>query len=214
MKRLIYYIFSIALVTSLGDCSKSGNTDPVSTTTKVIFKNNTYTPVNLTFEGQTYTLTIGETAPFVESANTNLSYSAITVGSTGTTADLGSHNIISGAAGQTTNISLDVPNTYVYIILNDSSPSYTVHILTYEYSTQANTTYIDPITVPNDGKNYGILYLPAVNLSRIEAYNQNYSLPLTRLQQETPTWSFGPGWSTPLPNLSGSVNQEMILTLK
>ena len=211
MKKLFFISF-IFLVGVLSACSKGGDSGqiPAPTTSKVVFTNNTYTQVKLVFDGQNYTLAAGESLPFVESPNANLAYSATTGGGFGYTIDFGSHNVISSAAGETSNISLAIPNSYFYLIINNSSASYTVRRIEYTYSLVSSNKPI----IPNDGKDYGMGYYLSANLTSIIIKDQDCFSDAGCAAVNAHYWGFGSGQTTPLPTLSSGNNQKMTLNLK
>jgi len=176
----------------------TGNSNPgagSSTKTTANFKNNTFTPVTLNINSQSYTVGVGSTVNIQGSPASQSTFSAETNGKTSSGTQVGLKMTWNGsvtfpASGSyTTN--LDVPGKYFFLRgqNNSGQPMTKLYV---NYGLVAQT--LDNITIANNGQLYSLGYYEAYSNSNVRAENGNNY------------WS----WNT--LNLSGATNQSVSVT--
>jgi hypothetical protein len=181
-------------------CKKSDNPNaPATTTSTITFINDTFTPVNITFNGFTATISQNGNAVFTGTAGQTATGSATTYGSTTSGSQLGATvsfqlSVKFPTAGTNVNYPLDVPNTYFYLKVVNNNANY--NIRTIITNSGYSGTLTDNVNIPNDGQTYLIGYYPVYANSNVNLYATLY------LQ----VWSFT---NLSFPN---TINQSKTLT--
>lgn len=174
---------------SNGKCScpsgYGGNFCELSTLT---YTNDTYTPIIITFNGQTSTIPVGSSVSYLGSAGSSVTFSAYTSGTTTSGTQVGlqiqwpsTTDVFpgNGAAGETV-IPLDISSDYFFLkIINNSA--YSIGKVEVNYDLLSATT--NDVTIPNDGSTYNIGYYDAWTNSDLYLLSTGGSV----------YWSYGSG---------------------
>ena len=122
----------------------------------ITFTNDSYTTVNITVNGSSATIAAGNSLSFTGGAGSTANVTATTAAYSSTGVQIGdlvswsfSDNFPTG--GDLLTDPLDVPNTYFYLYLINTLPSYI-------NSVALNSQVTDYVAVPNDGYTYGVGY--------------------------------------------------------
>lgn len=158
--------------------SGGGNSNPGTSnngTSYVAFKNNVFTPVNITYNGTSKVVQPGETASFAAVPGTSGSFSAETSGKTNQGTQVGelvtwTYQGVFPSAGTTTTVQLNLAPQMFFLHLVNSSVRKITKIYV-NYGLQSQT--VDNLTVPNDGQKYRIGYYRAWTNSNLRLEGEN-----------------------------------------
>lgn len=155
----------------------SGNNGTGQTST-ITFTNPTFTPIDITFNGQTKTAPVGGNAIFTGKANSDGTGAASTSGKISSGTLVGSlltwntFTLKFPSAGTNKNSPLNVGSDFFFLKMKNTS-SYTIRKVYVNYGLQAQS--VDNITIPNDGVVYNLGYYKAYSNSNVRAESGNYS---------------------------------------
>ncbi|HNW75591.1 MAG TPA: hypothetical protein PKJ28_01750, partial [Bacteroidales bacterium] len=144
-----------------------------ATSTNVTFNNKVYTNIYITINGNTQTITPGNSVTFYSLPGSSASYSAYTYGATTTGTQIGLelnwNNTIS-LPGGSISFNLIFPDTYFFLYMtNEGAHDLTPLYVNYGLSQQSQ----DNILIPNDNIKYRIGYYYAYTSTIVRAYYQD-----------------------------------------
>lgn len=178
----------------LGSGGSGGTGGGGGTTSTITFKNQTFTPITISFNGQTKTAAAGMNAIFSGNPNSTATGSASTSGKTTSGTQVGllmnwPLSIPFPAAGTNYNYSLGLGPDYFFLKLKNQS-NRNILKLYVNYGITAQT--LDNVSIPNNGSLYNLGYYRAYLHSNVRAENGIYfwywnalNLPLTNNQSVT-----------------------------
>lgn len=175
----------------------TGGNNGTGQTSTITFTNPVYTPIEITFNGQTKTAPVGGNAVFSGSANTSGTGTASTSGKSSSGTQVGllltwnNFTMTFPAAGTNLNSPLNVGSEFFFLKMKNTS-SYSLQKVYVNYGLQSQT--VDNVSIPNDGAIYNLGYYKAYTNSNIRAESGNNY------------WSFNS------LNLSFTNNQSTILS--
>ncbi len=170
----------MVLFNSLG----TGGGNNTGQTSTITFSNPAFTPIDITFNGQSKTAPVGGNAIFSGSANTQGTGTASTSGKTSSGTQVGllitwnNFTMTFPAAGTNNTSPLNVGNDCFFLKLTNSS-SNTIPKSIWDQYLQNQT--LDNVSIPNDGLVYGLGYYKAFTNSNVRAESGNNSWSWTQL---------------------------------
>jgi hypothetical protein len=164
-------------------------------TSTITFVNPAFTPIDITFNGQTKTAPVGGNAIFTGTANTAGTGTASTSGKTSSGTQVGllltwnSFTVSFPTAGTNLNSPLNVGGEYFFLKMSNIS-ALTIQKVYVNYNTVSQT--LDNISIPNNGITYNIGYYKAYSNSSVRAESGSsdwtwITLNLTTTKNQTRT---------------------------
>lgn len=159
---------------STGSGGSTNPTTPDPTGSTIVFKNPVYTPIAVTFNGETKTVEPGETVSFGGRPGTTGQMQAETSGKTNQGTQVGLLISWSGTytfpANGTQTVVLNLPSTYFFLFVKNESAR-KVNKVYVNYGLQAQT--LDNVTIPNDKVRYRLGYYRAFSTSNLRLEGEN-----------------------------------------
>jgi len=179
----------------LGNNGNTGNGGGTGQNSTITFTNPTFTPIDITFNGNTKTAPVGGSAVFSGSANTTSTGNASTSGKTNTNTLVGAlitwDNITQAfpSSGNNINYQLNVGSNFFFLKMKNTS-NFSLLKIYVNYNLQNQT--LDNVTIPNDGNTYNLGYYRAFSNSNVRAESGNYywswsSLSLSNVNNQSTT---------------------------
>jgi hypothetical protein len=160
---------------TIGDTLGTGGTGGGQTST-ITFINPTFTPISITFNGQTKTAPVGGNAVFSGPINTTGTGNASTFGKTSSGSQLGllitwdNISLSFPSTGSNFNYTLNVGSDLFFVKMKNTSAN-GIQKVYVNYNLQSQT--VDNISIPNDGTIYSLGYYKAYTNSNVRAENGN-----------------------------------------
>lgn len=180
-----------------GNPINTGGNNGTGKTSTITFTNPAFTPIDITFNGQTKTAPVGGNAIFSGSENSTGTGTASTSGKTSSGTQVGllltwnNVTLTFPAAGTNLNSPLNVGSEFFFLKMKNTS-SYAIQKVYVNFGLQNQS--VDNISIPNDGITYSLGYYKAYTNSNVRAESGNIY------------WSWDP------LNLSNTNNQSMTLS--
>lgn len=178
-----------------GGGTGGGGTGGGGQTSTITFMNPTFTPIDITFNGQNKTAPVGGSAVFTGTANAAKTGNASTSGKTSNGTLIGlpivwnNINLSFPAAGGNLNYTLNIGPDFFFLKMVNTS-TLAIQKVYVNYGLQSQT--LDNISIPNNGNTYGTGYYKAFSNSNVRAENGNIfwfwnplNLPFTNNQSKT-----------------------------
>lgn len=145
-----------------------------STKTVLNFRNNTFTSIAISLDGQAFLISPGTAFSFQGTASSQAFYSARTSGKTSSGTQVGLEIQWSGTfsypATGTQSINFDVPGNYFYLkVVNNSAIAMNKVYVNYGLTSET----VDNVVIANNGQVFGLGYYAAYSNSNVRAENGN-----------------------------------------
>ena len=156
-----------------GTCScPSGYSGVNCQLSTLVYTNDTYTPITITFNGATSTIPVGSSIAYTGTAGAGASFSAYTSGAFGATITWPAVTDYFPTGGNDSPIPLDVDASYFYLkVINIYSYATTSLVVNVGLTTQTN----EAVGIPADGNTYGVGYYLAFANTAIRPYYADLS---------------------------------------
>lgn len=185
-----------------GTCSCTtgwtGTNCQTAVNTSIVYQNNTFTPVNIVYNGVSQVIPVGGSITYTGAPNSNLTATATTSGTTTTGTQIGtliSWNLSNTfPATGTSTLYLDVSSSFFFLKIRNTNLNYSTNTVYVNYGLTAQTT--DYLAIPNNGV----------------VYNTGYYNAYTNTEIYILSYPSGTYW-TNYPSFSYVINQYYTLTL-